>query len=178
MAKVKATNSAYRIFEDIIVLAGGIARLGKNIAAQKIQSSADAASNFVNENVDMDNINDKLSGAKDSLVQASDYAMKTDVSQMAEDAAAFARKNPITTLVSVVAVGTLVSYMLRSHDEEPAPRSNTRRSKPASRRAKSSRGKSSQTKSSSPKRSNAAVASKASSKSRAKSANGLARDHA
>ena len=172
MAKVKATNSAYKIFEDIIVLVGGVARLGKSIAAQKIQSSADAASNFVNENVDMDNINTQLSGAKDSLVQVADYAATTDVSKMAEDAAAFARKNPITTLVSVVAVGTLVSYMLRGETEQSAPRaarSSVKRSKPASRRAKSSQSKRS---------SNAATASKVASKSRARSANGLARDHA
>lgn len=168
MAKGKATNSAYKIFEDIIVLAGGVARLGKSIAAQKIQSSADAASNFVNENVDMDNINAQLSGAKDSLVQVSDYAMKTDVSKMAEDAAAFARKNPITTLVSVVAVGTLVSYMLRGEAEQPAPRASVKRSKPAARRTKSSQSE----------RSKASTASKVASKSRAKSANGLARDHA
>jgi len=168
MAKVKATNSAYKIFEDIILLAGGIARLGKSIAAQKIQSSADAASNFVNENVDMDNINAQLSGAKDSLVQVSDYAMKTDVSKMAEDAAAFARKNPITTLVSVVAVGTLISYMLRGEEERPAPRSTVKRSKPVARRSKSSASK----------RAKSPSLAKANTKSRAKSANGIARDHA
>lgn len=119
MAKVAATQSAYQIFEDIIVLAGGIAKLGKTIAAQKIQSSADAASHLVHTKVDMADINAQLSEAKESLSQASDYAMHTDVKQMVDDASVFARKHPVATLVSVIALGSLIANMMRSGTTSP-----------------------------------------------------------
>jgi hypothetical protein len=174
MAKVKVTNNAYKIFEDIIVLAGGIARLGKSFAAQKIQSSADAASNFVSDAVDMNNINNQLSGAKDGLVQASDYALNTDVSKMVEDATAFARRNPITTLVSVVAVGTLISHFLRSGEESQV--------RPAVKRAESRgrkpRAKSSRSAAKTPTRAAVKAGPRATAHNGSGKANGAARTHA
>ena len=159
MAKVAATQSAYQILEDIIVLAGGLAKLGKTIAAKKIQSSADAASSLVHTKVDMDDINTQLSNAKETLVDATDYVMHSDVAQMIDDARIFARRHPVTTMVSVVAVGALIANMLRSGPVTEAP--VVRSTKPAARKTKS----------------RATRAPKVSSKTRSKS-NGAMREHA
>ena len=134
MAKVQATHSAYQIFEDIIVLAGNFAKLGKTIAAQKIQSSASAASNFVSEKIDLADINGQLSDARESLGQAADYAAHTDVKQMVDDASVFARRHPITTMISVVAVGTLIAHLLRGEDVAVKPA--VKRAKSTARKAK------------------------------------------
>lgn len=159
MAKVAATQSAYQILEDILVLAGGIAKLGKTIAAKRLQSSADAASNLVRGKVDLADINVQLSDAKNTLLEATDYVMHPDVKQMVNDASVFARKHPITTLVSVIAVGTLIAGMLRTDTVTPTPA--VKRSKPAARKAKS----------------RATRASKVTAKTRAKT-NGTMREHA
>lgn len=134
MAKVKATHSAYQIFEDIIVLAGGFAKLGRTLAAQKIHSSADAASSFVSEKIEMADINNQLSDARESLSQVADYAVHTDVKQMVNDAAIFVRKHPITTVVSVIAVGTLITQLLRGG--EVAVKPPVTRAKSTSRKVK------------------------------------------
>jgi ElaB/YqjD/DUF883 family membrane-anchored ribosome-binding protein len=156
MAKKVTPPSAYQIFEDLIVLAGSFAKLSRTIATQKIQSSADAASEFVNDKVDLSSINARLSDAKESLGQASDYATNTDLKQMVDDAAVFVRKHPVATLVSVVAAGALITQMLRPEPVAPAP--VAKRAKPAVRKTKSR-------------------VAKIPPKSRAK-ANGLAREHA
>ncbi len=134
MVKVKATHGAYQILEDIIILAGGFAKLGRTLAAEKIQSSADAASHFVSDNVDLSNINAHLSEAKDGLGLASDYALHTDVKQMAEDAAHFARRHPVTSILSVVAVGALVARLMRPEAAVVVP--IAKRAKAAPRKAK------------------------------------------
>ena len=156
MAKKVTPPSAYQIFEDLIVLAGSFAKLGRTIATQKIQASADAATDFVHNKIDLASINAQLSDARDSLGQASDYATNTDLKQMVDDAAVFVRKHPVATLVSVVAAGALITQMLRPEPATPAP--VAKRTKPAARKAKSR-------------------VAKIQPKSRAK-ANGLAREHA
>jgi ElaB/YqjD/DUF883 family membrane-anchored ribosome-binding protein len=135
MAKVRATHSAYQILEDIMNLASGFAKLGKTLAAQKIQSSADVATNFVSETVDMSNINAHLSDAKESFEHASDYALNTDVKQMVDDATMFARKHPVASVISIVAVGAMVATMLRtSTSVAPSP---TKSQKTPARKVKS-----------------------------------------
>ena len=139
MARVKATHSAYQILEDIIVLVGGVAKLGRTLAAQKIQSTADAATNFVSDNLDPDNINEHLSEARESLGQVADYASNTEVKQMMDDAAVFARRHPFTSIISVVAAGALIGTLIRANasaPEAPEPRARTQTRKP---RAKSTR---------------------------------------
>ena len=159
MAKVAATQSAYQILEDIIVLAGGLAKLGRTIAGKKIQSSADAASNLVHTKVDLGEINSQLSDAKETLAEATNYVMHSDVKQMVNDASNFVRKHPVTTLVSVIAVGTLIAGMLRPDAVTPAR--VVKRSRPAVRKTKS----------------RATNRSKVTAKARAKS-NGAIREHA
>lgn len=112
--KKTTQQSAYQIFEDVLMLAGSFAKLSKTIAANKIQETAETATNYVNSKVEFPDFGAQLSGAKESFDQISDYAVHTDVKQMIDDVGSFARKHPVTALISVVAVGAMFSRFMRS----------------------------------------------------------------
>lgn len=107
-------QSAYQIFEDILMLAGSFAKLGKTMAANKIQETAETATNYVNSKVELPDLSAQLSGVKESFDSISDYAVHTDVKHMIDDVGSFARKHPVTALISVVAVGALFSRFMRA----------------------------------------------------------------
>jgi hypothetical protein len=116
MTKTPAPHSAYRIFEDAFLLAGSFAKLGSTIAAHKIQSGAETANSYIHTKVDLTDLEDRISSASADFGNASDYALHTDVSHMVDDVSAFARKHPVTALVSVIAVGAMFSRMLMRSD--------------------------------------------------------------
>ncbi len=112
--KKTTQQSAYQIFEDVLMLAGSFAKLGKTMAANKIQSTAETATNYVNSKVELPDLSAQLSGAKESFDSISDYAVHTDVKHMIDDVGSFARKHPVTALISVVAVGAMFSRFMRA----------------------------------------------------------------
>ena len=120
-------HSAYQIFEDVLMLVGSFAKLGKTIATNKIQSTAETATDYVNNNVELPDLTAQISGAKESLANISDYAVHTDVKHMIDDVGSFARKHPVTALISVVAVGALLARFMRA---EPTVENAIKRSKP------------------------------------------------
>ena len=113
--KKPTPNSTYQILEDVMMLAGSFAKLGKTIASNKIHSTAETAADYVNK-VELPDLSSQLSGAKESFYQLSDYASHTDVKHMIDDAGNFARKHPVAALISVVAVGALISRMMMRTD--------------------------------------------------------------
>ena len=113
MTKAKQ-HSANQIFEDILLLAGSFAKLGKTIASNKIQATAETAAHYVNRKVELPDLSSQLSGAKESFDIFSDYAVHTDVKDMINDVGNFTRKHPITALISVVAVGAMLSRIMRA----------------------------------------------------------------
>lgn len=111
-------HSSYQIFEDVLALAGSLAKLGKNITTSKIQSTAEAANEFIHSKVELPNLSSQLSSASENLGQISDYALNTDVKHLVDDASAFARKHPVTTLISVIAAGAVFSRLLLRTDPQ------------------------------------------------------------
>lgn len=128
--KKTTQQSAYQIFEDVLMLAGSFAKLGKTIATNKIQATAETATNYVNNNVELPDLSAQLSGVKESFDSISDYAVHTDVKHMIDDVGSFARKHPFTALISVVAVGAMFSRFMRA---EPAVVKTVKNSKPKAR---------------------------------------------
>ncbi len=112
--KKTTQRSTYQIFEDLLMLAGSFAKLGKTIAANKIQSTAETAGNFVHSKVELPDLSAQLSGARESFGNISDYAVHTDVKHMIDDVGSFARKHPVTALISVVAVGAMLTRFMRA----------------------------------------------------------------
>lgn len=119
------SQSAYQVFEDLLMLVSSFAKLSKTIATNKIQSTAETASNYVNAKVELPDLSAKFTEAKESFDNISDYAVHTDLKHMIDDAARFARKHPVTALISVVTVGALVSRLMRAEavttKTKPAP---------------------------------------------------------
>ena len=95
-----------------MTLAGSFVQLGKTIAAKKIQSTAESANTFIHTKVEMPDLSAQFSSAKEGFDSISDYAVHTDVKHMIDDVGTFARKHPVTALISVVAVGAMFSRMM------------------------------------------------------------------
>ncbi len=131
-------QTAYQIFEDILMLAGSFAKLGKTMASNKIQSTAETATNYVNSKVELPDLSAQFSGVKESFDNISDYAVHTDVKHMIDDVGNFARKHPVTALISVVAVGALFSRFMRTEPtmEKTITKSPPRASKPKTKSVK------------------------------------------
>jgi len=112
--KVKSTQSGgFQLFDDILNLVGSFSKLGRVIATAKLQSTAETANRFVHSKMDATDLRAQLSGAADNLEAISDYALHTDVKQVVDDVGAFARKHPVTALVSVIAAGAIISRLMR-----------------------------------------------------------------
>ena len=130
MTKSPAAHSAYRIFEDAFLLVGSFAKLGSTIAAHKIQSGAETANTYMHSKVDLTDLDARLASASESIGSASDYPLHTDVKHMVDDVSAFARKHPVTAIISVVAVGALFSSIFMRPEQvvakvatrKPAPK--------------------------------------------------------
>ena len=106
-------HGAYQLFEDVMNLVGSFAKLGKTIATSKIQSTADAANSFMQSKSELPDLKAQLTSAAESLETISNYAIHTDVKHMVDDVGAFARKHPVTALVSVIAAGAMISRLTR-----------------------------------------------------------------
>lgn len=135
MKKSPVPHSAYQILEDVFLLVGSFAKLGKTMAASKMQSTAESANAFVHTKVEMPDLSAQLSGATETLGQVSDYALHTDVKHMVDDVSAFARKHPVAALISVVAVGAMFSSLMMRNSSQVA-KNAAKPSKVITRKAK------------------------------------------
>jgi len=123
-------HSTYQILEDAMMLAGSFAKLGKTIAASKIQQTAESANSYISK-VELPDLSAQVSNATEALESASDYALHTDVKQMVDDVGAFARKHPVTALITVVVVGAMFSRIfMRSEPTATKVIAKTRARKP------------------------------------------------
>lgn len=129
--KKTTQHSPSQIFDDVLMLAASIAKLGRTITASKIQSTAESASAFVHGKMELPDLSAQLSGAREGLGNLSDYAVNTDVKQMVDDVSTFARKHPVTSLLAVAAVGALFTRLMRA---EPATVKAVRRLKPKAKK--------------------------------------------
>lgn len=130
-----AQHGAYQLLDDVLNLVGSFARFGKAIATSKIQSTTDTANKFVQSKMDGTDLKAQLSGVADNLEAISDYAIHTDVRHMVDDVGAFARKHPVTALVSVIAAGAMISRLVRT---TPTVTKATKRTAPKSKTKKTS----------------------------------------
>ena len=128
-----AQHGAYQLLDDVLNLVGSFARFGKAIATSKIQSTADTANRFVQSKMDGTDLKAQLSGVADNLEAISDYAIHTDVKHMVDDVGTFARKHPVTALVSVIAAGAMISRLVRT---TPTVTKATKRTAPKSKTKK------------------------------------------
>ncbi|MBZ0259809.1 MAG: hypothetical protein K8F90_04315 [Hyphomicrobiales bacterium] len=122
----KAANAAYdgsrRIFDDVLSLAGTLARGRKDLGADKLHSLASLTRDYAASMTDLPNLRVQVASAADSLEGVADYVMHTEIEQMVGDAGTFARRHPLATLAVTVAAGLAASRLLH---RQPAKRAAT-----------------------------------------------------
>ena len=127
-------NGSHRIFDDVLALAGTLARGRKDFGAEKLNSLASSTRDFAASMTDLPNLRVHVATAADSLESLSDYVMHTEIEQMVGDAGTFARRHPFATFAATVAAGVAVSRFMWQQPTFSKSQSN-RRSASASRRA-------------------------------------------
>jgi hypothetical protein len=121
MAKINSPHGTQHVIADALALVGSFVQLGTTLLSHKIQSSAGTANAYVQKNVNVDEIESRLSGAAIGIEQASNYALHTDLKQMAEDVAQFARKHPVASLAAGIVLGTLVARLAQPREDNGNP---------------------------------------------------------
>lgn len=108
-----APNGSRRIFDDVLALAGTLARGRKDLGADKLHSLASLTREYAASMTDLPNLRVQVASAADSLEGVADYVMHTDIEQMVGDAGTFARRHPLATLAVTVAAGMAASRLMQ-----------------------------------------------------------------
>lgn len=108
-----APNASRRIFDDVLALAGTLARGRKDMGADKLHSLASLTREYAASMTDLPNLRVQVASAADSLEGVADYVMHTDIEQMVGDAGTFARRHPLATLAVTVAAGMAASRLMQ-----------------------------------------------------------------
>jgi hypothetical protein len=108
----KGANGSHRLFDDVLALAGTLARGRKDFGAEKLNSLASSTRDFAASMSDLPNLKIHVATAADSLESLSDYVMHTEIEQMMGDAGTFARRHPFATFAATVAAGVAVSRFM------------------------------------------------------------------
>lgn len=145
----RAANAAYdgsrRIFDDVLALAGTLARGRKDLGADKLHSLASLTRDYAASMSDLPNLRVQVASAADSLEGVADYVMHTEIEQMVGDAGTFARRHPLATLAVTVAAGLAASRLLHRQPAKSAGASG-RKARPRRTSAASVSKRSAQTK--------------------------------
>jgi len=107
-----ALDGSRRIFDDVLALAGTLARGRKDLGADKLHSLAALTREYAASMTDLPNLRVQVASAADSLEGVADYVMHTEIEQMVGDAGTFARRHPLVTLVVTVAAGMAASRLM------------------------------------------------------------------
>lgn len=106
-------NGSRRVFDDVLALAGTLARGRKDFGADKLHSLAESTREFAASMTDLPNLRVHVASAADSLEGVAEYVMHTDIEQMVGDAGTFARRHPLATLTVTVVAGMAASRFMR-----------------------------------------------------------------
>lgn len=105
------SGGSYRIFDDVLALAGTLVSSRKDFAAAKIESLGQSVRDFAGTMPDMPNFKTYASASAESLEGLANYIMDSDLKTMAEDARVFARAHPMATLAGSIAAGIVATQM-------------------------------------------------------------------
>lgn len=105
-------NGSRRILDDVLSLAGTLARSQKDMGAEKLNSLASLTRDYAESMRDLPNLRIQVASAADSLEGVADYVMHTEIEQMVNDAGTFARRHPLATLAMTVAAGMAASRLM------------------------------------------------------------------
>jgi len=108
----QSTTAANRIFDDALSLAATLAEGRKQVGADRIIELASAARDFGARLDDFPQLRSYSDTAADNLDDLADYVARTEISDMIDDFASFARRQPMAALTLGVAAGLAVTQLM------------------------------------------------------------------
>jgi predicted transcriptional regulator len=101
------------MFGDVLSMASTVAESRKHQAAERLSELASAARNFTNTVEDLPYLRDYTDAAANRIDELAEYVDRTDVPEMLDDIASFARRQPMATLALGLAAGLVTTQLMR-----------------------------------------------------------------
>ena len=115
-------GQSYRLFDDMLAMAGSLANSRKEYAANKLETFADSVREVSSSMAGIPNLRAYASAAAESLEGLAGYVSDSDLETMVADAREFTRRHPMTTLAGSIAAGVIITQMMQSRTSSGASR--------------------------------------------------------
>ena len=106
------------MFGDVLSMASALAGTRKHLAAERLNELASATRNLTSSVEDLPYLRDYTDAAAERIDELADYVDRTDIPELLEDIASFAKRQPMATLALGVAAGLVTTQLMKSW---PAP---------------------------------------------------------
>ncbi|HEY7764854.1 MAG TPA: hypothetical protein VIB38_07675, partial [Aestuariivirgaceae bacterium] len=103
-----------RMFGDVLSLASTLAGSRKQMAAERLNELASATRNLTNSVEDLPYLRDYTDAAAQRIDELADYVERTDIDEMLEDIATFAKRQPMATLALGLAAGLVTTQLMKN----------------------------------------------------------------
>jgi hypothetical protein len=107
-------NYGQSVLRDILSLASSVGQTGKHLGAQKIFAVAEAARMFGEDLRDLPQLQAYAEAAAEGIDELGDYIDQTDIADILDDAATFAKRQPVITAAIAVAAGIAATQLIRN----------------------------------------------------------------
>jgi hypothetical protein len=108
------SNYGQRMFGDVLSMASTVAESRKHMVSERLAQLASAARDFSSEIDDLPAVHDFADAVVSRIEKLAAYVDDTDVSDMLDDIASFARRQPGTTVALGVVAGLIATQLLRN----------------------------------------------------------------
>jgi trans-2-enoyl-CoA reductase len=79
------SGTAYRIYDDMLAVAGTLLRSRKELGAEKLQAFAESARSFAGSVADMPNLKSHVTAASQTIDDLAEYVAHTDIENIIHD---------------------------------------------------------------------------------------------
>jgi hypothetical protein len=109
----KENRYGQRIFGDVLAVASTLAESRRHMAAERLNELASATRTLTDSVEDLPYLREYTDAAAERIDELADYVDRTDFPDMLEDAATFAKRQPMATLALGVAAGLVTTQLMR-----------------------------------------------------------------
>jgi hypothetical protein len=127
------------MFGDVLSMASTVAESRKHQAAERLSELASAARNFTRTVEDWPYLRDYTDAAASRIDDLAEYVDSTDVPEMLDDMASFAKRQPMATLALGLAAGLVTTQLMRGRNGLMGTSRSGSSGKTATRRRRKSR---------------------------------------
>ena len=108
------SNYGQRMFGDVLSMASMVAKSRKRMVSERLAQLASAARDFSSEIDDLPAMQDFADAVASRIEKLAAYVDDTDVPDMLDDIASFARRQPGTTVAVGLVAGLIATQLLRN----------------------------------------------------------------